>query len=174
MKTTIVKLFVAIFAFAALCSCGTSANSTQKDQPQQNVVESLDSLDIYIVINRIIPKSMPPRESMDGYFLSIKDGVLTCYLPFIGSAHGSFLNSNEIAIDVENTPVDVKVTKNPPKRNSYAVLEFSAPSKYKSEVFVFTVEIYGNGNARLSVESIQRDFINYAGNLEKRPEKKTK
>ena len=172
MKTIFVKLCVAIFAFAALCSCGISADSTQKDQPLQNVVDNLDSVDLYIVINRIIPKYMPPRESMDGYFLSLKDGILTCYLPFIGSAHGAFLNSNEIAIDVEDTPVDVKVTKNPPKRSSYAVLEFSAPSKYKSEVFVFTVEIYSNGNTRLSVESIQRDFINYAGKLEKRPERK--
>lgn len=133
------------------------------------VMRSLENEDIYIEIDRIIPRKMPQKETMDGYTISIKDGILKCYLPYVGEIRYSFSDNNAIAIDANKVPVKTKITYNPPYKKCYALVEFTFKSRYNSEIFYFQMEIYKNGTAYIRVESQYRDFINYNGHLEERP-----
>ena len=133
------------------------------------VMHSLENEDIYIEIDRIIPRKMPQKETMDGYTISIKDGILKCYLPYIGELRYSFSDNNAIAIDANKVPVKTKIIYNPPYKKCYALVEFTFKSRYNSEIFYFQMEIYKNGTAYIRVESQYRDFINYNGHLEERP-----
>ena len=133
------------------------------------VINSVENQDIYIEIDRIVPMKLPQRETMDGYTISIKDGILKCYLPYIGEVRYSFSNDNAIAIDADKVPVKTKVTYNPPYKKCYALVEFTFKSKYNSEIFYFQIDVFKNGMAYVRVESQYRDFINYNGHLEERP-----
>ena len=89
------------------------------------VINSVENQDIYIEIDRIVPRKLPQRETMDGYTISIKDGILKCYLPYIGEVRYSFSNDNAIAIDADKVPVKTKVTYNPPYKKCYALVHGS-------------------------------------------------
>lgn len=171
IKTTLLALAAAFM----LAGCGAFSQTPQeKAETAASVTNAIQNQDIYIVIDRIQPKSFPQKETMDGYSLSIKDGVLKCYLPYIGRADFSFPNEDAIAVDADNVPVNVKTTVNPAKRNCYAFLEFNFPNRYNSEIFNVNIEVYSNGTAYVKVDSQYRDFINYTGHLEQRPVKKEK
>ena len=171
-KTTFLALIATAFVLAG---CGAFTQTPQEKEETANLVtNSIENGDIYIVIDRIQPKSFPQKETMDGYSLSIKDGLLKCYLPYIGRADFSFPNEDAIAVDADNVPVQVKTTMNPRGRKCYALLEFSFENRYNSEIFYVTIETYTNGTAYVKVDSQFRDFINYTGHFEQRPVKKEK
>ena len=171
-KTTFLALIATAFVLAG---CGAFTQTPQEKEETANLVtNSIENGDIYIVIDRIQPKSFPQKETMDGYSLSIKDGLLKCYLPYIGRADFSFPNEDAIAVDADNVPVQVKTTMNPRGRKCYALLEFSFENRYNSEIFYVTIETYTNGIAYIKVDSQYRDFINYTGHFDNRPVKKEK
>ena len=198
MKNNLFKTIACLAVFSAgiiLSGCGTSrkavigsaaeagggiplpasAKPTYSSSPASAAVSSaLDNKDFYIEIERIVPKKMPPKETLDGYTISIKDNTLNCYLPYIGEVRYSFTNDNAIAIDAKNVPVNMKVTMNPPHKNCYAFIEFTFKSKYNSEIFYFMIDLYKNGTSYIKVESQYRDLITYTGRLEARPEPKQK
>ncbi|MBP5518485.1 MAG: DUF4251 domain-containing protein [Bacteroidales bacterium] len=173
------KTFRLILASACLAvilaSCGAFVQTPQeKEETAALVKDAIQNTDVYIVIDRIQPRAFPQKESMEGYTVSIKDGLLKCYLPYIGRADFSFPNEDAIAVDADNVPVNVKTTLNPPRRKCDALLEFSFENRYNYEIFYVTVEVYYNGIAYIKVDSQYRDFINYTGHFEKRPVKKEK
>ena len=171
-KTTVLALIATAFVFAG---CGAFTQTPlEKEQTAALVSNAIQDGDIYIVIDRIQPRAFPQKETMDGYSISIKDGILKCYLPYVGRANFSFPNEDAIAVDADNVPVNVKTTMNPSRRNCYALLEFNFPNRYNSETFYITIEVYHNGIAYVKVDSQYRDFINYTGHFEERPVKKEK
>ena len=168
------RLTVLAVAFI-IAGCGAFVQTPQeKEETAALVKDAIQNTDVYIVIDRIQPRAFPQKESMEGYTVSIKDGLLKCYLPYIGRADFSFPNEDAIAVDADNVPVNVKTTVNPAKRNCYAFLEFNFPNRYNSEIFNVNIEVYSNGTAYIKVDSQYRDFINYTGHFEKRPVKKEK
>ena len=176
MKTTFKSAFLALVSAAFLfAGCGAFTQTPQEKEETANLVTNgIENGDIYIVIDRIQPRSFPQKETMDGYSISIKDGILKCYLPYIGRTDTSFLNEDAIAIDADNVPVTVKTTMNPKGRKCYALLEFSFQNRYNSEILNLTIETYTNGIAYVKVDSQFRDFINYTGHFDNRPVKKEK
>ena len=116
------------------------------------VMNSVENQDIYIEIDRIVPRKLPQKETLDVRY--------------------SFSDENAIAIDANKVPVKTKVTYNPPYKKCYALVEFTFKSRYNSEVFYFQIDIFKNGTAYVRVESQYRDFINYNGHLEQRPVQK--
>ena len=146
------RLTVLAVAFI-IAGCGAFVQTPQeKEETAALVKDAIQNTDVYIVIDRIQPRAFPQKESMEGYTVSIKDGLLKCYLPYIGRADFS----------------------NPPRRKCDALLEFSFENRYNYEIFYVTVEVYYNGIAYIKVDSQYRDFINYTGHFEKRPVKKEK
>ena len=104
MKNLSVLICAVCFSILA-AGCGTFAQTPeQKAADEALVMSSLQNGDYYIVIDRIIPRRFPAKESMEGYTVSIKDNVLKCYLPYIGQANFSYPNEDAIAIDAENVP----------------------------------------------------------------------
>lgn len=171
-KTTFLALIATAFVFAG---CGAFTQTPQEKEETANLVtNAIENGDFYIVVDRIQPRSFPQKETMEGYSISIKDGILKCYLPYIGRADVSFPNEDAIAVDADNVPVNVKTTMNPPRRKCYALLEFSFQNRYNSEIFYVSIETYTNGTAYIKVDSQYRDFINYTGHFEQRPVKKEK
>ncbi|MBP5391124.1 MAG: DUF4251 domain-containing protein [Bacteroidales bacterium] len=171
-KTTFLALIATAFVFAG---CGAFSQTPQEKEETSNLVtNAIENGDIYIVIDRIQPRSFPQKETLDGYSISIKDGLLKCYLPYIGRADFSFPNEDAIAVDADNVPINVKTTLNPPRRKCDALLEFNFENRYNYEIFYVTIEVYYNGIAYVKVDSQYRDFINYTGHFEQRPAPKEK
>ena len=168
------RLTVLALAFM-LAGCGAFQQTPQQKAEQEQMVRSaLENQDIYIVIDRIAPQRFPQKETMDGYTISIKDGLLKCYLPYIGRADFSFPNEDAIAVDADNVPINIKTTLNPPRRKCDVLLEFNFENRYSYEIFYVTIEAYYNGIAYIKVDSQYRDFINYTGHFEPRPVPKEK
>jgi len=169
------QLTVLAAAVFMLTGCGAFVQTPEeKAETAAMVTKAVEDTDIYIEIDRIQPRVFPQRETMDGYSISIKDGILKCYLPYMGRAEFSFPNEDAIAVDADYVPVNVRTTYDPPRRKCYALLELSFENRYNPEIFYMTIEVYQNGLAYIKVDSQYRDFINYTGHFDKRPEKKEK
>ena len=78
------RLTVLAVAFI-IAGCGAFVQTPQeKEETAALVKDAIQNTDVYIVIDRIQPRAFPQKESMEGYTVSIKDGLLKCYLPYIG------------------------------------------------------------------------------------------
>jgi len=93
-------------------------------------------------------------------FLRIEDNDADIYLPFFGTAHSSSVGfSGEGGIVFKGKTENYSVKFNDKKR--LATIRFS--TKEKSETFDFTLTLYGNKSANLSVSGNQRSNMNYSG-----------
>ncbi len=177
MKTSRFNFFAMalIGTIMLLGGCGISKNGNYYAENEAFVRTSLENDDIYIFIDRIVPSfvGVQPISSSDGYFLSIEDGDLNCYLPYFGRIHNSVvLVAENAGIEVDGSQIKFKKRQN--KKRTSTIITFDCKNQYSTETLSFSIEIYNNGSTTITLQSIFRDTISYYGKLEKRPEKRNK
>lgn len=149
-----------------LVSCGTTVQSGNNNVTVTQKV-NVKTNDFYVEVDRIIPLGFPQKETLDGYFLSVKGDTLNCMLPYIGKANLSFADENAISIEADDYKISPKASYNE-KKKGYQV-DFSFTNRYCAETFDVTVELYDSGYAYIRVTSAYRDMIQYHGQVTNRP-----
>ena len=95
-------------------------------------------------------------------YLKIDNSNAEIYLPFFGTSHsGGAGYGTDGGIVFEGDLEKYSVTFNDKKQ--LANIKFTA--KAKSEIFDFTLTIYGNKNANLNVSSNSRSNMSYSGKI---------
>ena len=169
MKT--MKRFFSTVAVVAvlgifMVSCGTIVQSGNNNVTVTQKV-NVNTSDFYVEVDRIIPLGFPQKETLDGYFLSVKGDTLNCMLPYIGKANLSFADENAISIEADDYKISPKAYYNE-KKKGYQV-DFNFTNRYCAETFDVTVELYDSGYAYIRVSSAYRDMIQYHGMVTNRP-----
>ena len=164
-STVTVVAVLGIF-LVSLSSCGTVVQSGNSNVTVTHKV-NVKTNDFYVEVDRIIPLGFPQKETLDGYYLSVKGDTLNCMLPYIGKANLSFADENAISIEADDYKISPKSSYNE-KKKGYQV-DFSFTNRYCAETFDVTVELYDSGYAYIRVTSAYRDMIQYHGQVTNRP-----
>lgn len=160
------KLIVLLATVAMLCSCGASsqerkaAKAAEEAQYAKQIDAAMNNLDFTIEINRIIPRSFPSKSTQDGYTLQYKDGLLTCYLPYFGTARTAVFGNEEVSIvaDKQEVQMNTDFTKSGQYRMSCKV-------KSGNVMWNIVIQVFNNGLSSLDCTTDSRDGISYQGEI---------
>ncbi len=157
---------VAVLALAGvmtMTSCASTADKAQRAaQNRQYVQEQLAAENFKIKVDYMYPQRYPSRPIMSDFWLEMKEGSVNSYLPYFGQVHMPSLYSIDEGLNFE-TPIQ-NYTKRRNERKHRTEIQFNAKSR--DDYYAYSIYIYDDGNADISVHSNRRDAIRYSGELE--------
>ncbi len=157
---------VAVLALAGvmtMTSCASTADKAQRAaQNRQYVQEQLAAETFKIKVDYMYPQRYPSRPIMSDFWLEMKEGSVNSYLPYFGQVHMPSLYSIDEGLNFE-TPIQ-NYTKRRNERKHRTEIQFNAKSR--DDYYAYSIYIYDDGNADISVHSNRRDAIRYSGELE--------
>lgn len=163
MKIT--RIIPILAAVMILSTCGITKNAESEEEVSGAIASALlekdaKDVDFTFEVTFVNPISTPSFHSSDGYTLALKDGVLNCDLPFIGTSDRALYGNEDNGIRVKDCPVEISVSQS---RKS-SVLKFAAATTSSSKVY-FILEIWPDDTADLTCTSPSRSTMRYYGNL---------
>ena len=154
---------VALAGVMTMTSCASTADKAQRAaQNRQYVQEQLAAENFKIKVDYMYPQRYPSRPIMSDFWLEMKEGSVNSYLPYFGQVHMPSLYSIDEGLNFE-TPIQ-NYTKRRNERKHRTEIQFNAKSR--DDYYAYSIYIYDDGNADISVHSNRRDAIRYSGELE--------
>lgn len=161
MRKFFVSMAIAICACAVLCGCATSEErAAQKAEMARNVTKALNERNYKISILRMNPMRGSSRSVSYGYSVEVRNDTLFSYLPYFGRAYnvpyggGKGLNFSH---PIENY-------QEYQKKNGQRHIEIGLTNE--EDTYLYTIEVFDNGNSSVEVLSRQRERIYYTGMME--------
>jgi hypothetical protein len=160
MKNILIIVCVVLFA-----SCG-SANKMTKEQRtalvSQTVHEMISSKDYTITVHGFSNRVMSSSQiSSSGYILQIKGESLSTHLPFSGTAHTAVLGGSDYGMTFDNVKITNYSVTHP--KTDLTIIKFNVMKD--GEPYTFTIEVYDNAEAKISVGSRKFEGMTYSGEL---------
>ncbi|MBR1466627.1 MAG: DUF4251 domain-containing protein [Bacteroidaceae bacterium] len=154
---------LALAGVMTMTSCASTADKAQRAaQNRQYVQEQLAAENFKIKVDYMYPQRYPSRPIMSDFWLEMKEGSVNSYLPYFGQVHMPSLYSIDEGLNFE-TPIQ-NYTKRRNERKHRTEIQFNAKSR--DDYYAYSIYIYDDGNADISVHSNRRDAIRYSGELE--------
>lgn len=146
-------------------SCGSTNKMTKEQHAAlvaQTVHKMISSKDYTITVqgfsNRVMSSS---QISSSGYSLQVKGERLSTHLLYSGTAHTAVLGGSNYGMTFDNVEItNYSVTY--PKAD-LATIRFNATKD--GEPYTFTIEVYDNAEAKVSVGSRRFEGMVYTGEL---------
>lgn len=156
---------IAILLMAFNVNAQTEKNKDQEFSKVQNIIESKNYL---FKAERMLPASGISKLLISEYTLSIKGTKTKANLPYYGRAYNAEYGGNGgIKFDSELTNYEFKI--NEKKRK----IKINFKVKGKNDFYKCYLTVTRGGSATLSVQSQNKQTINYWGDVEKlQPEEK--
>lgn len=162
MKKLICILSSGIMLFASCAATSTSglSKAEKRQQRAEAIHKSLEKRRFKVDISTMNPQGYPSRVLTSPYSLEIKGDSLISYLPYMGRAYsvpyggGKGLNFVSV-INYYNTQMI---------KDNLTRIEIKTEND--EDGFIFTIEVFDNGNATINVNSRNRNTISYNGKLE--------
>lgn len=152
-------LFLAVMAIA-LMACNTSKNAV--DPQQAAAVKSLlENQQYFVMVGSMRPLSAPTMSVSQGQKMIVRNGTVTCYLPYAGSGQNvGYGASGFKALNFSAPMLDYKVEYPKPDRARITFKVDNGDDNYR-----FHVEVFMNGKTTIDVEPRGRDAVSYSGML---------
>jgi len=161
MKKWILPLLAVVLAVS---SCGVFSETPSERRAREareavQVADNINAGNFKIRIDRMYPLRGSSK-TVSAYSVSVKDGKLVSYLPFIGQAWrvpyggGHGLNFTAEIADYQVSQV---------RKDDFEVRIYV---KTDEDQHVYTFRIFDNGRTSLDVQSGNRDRISYSGEME--------
>ena len=161
MKRVILLILVAISAAILLSGCATSEEkAAQMAELSANVTNALNNRDYKIAIDRMYPMRGSSRHVSFGYSVEVRNDTLISYLPYFGRAYnvpyggGKGLNFTALIGSYQEFM----------KRNGQRHIEIGVTND--EDIYLYTIDVFDNGNSSVEVRARQRERISYSGNIE--------
>ena len=136
-----------------LAACGTG-NKVVDPQRAEAVKALLESQRYVVMVG-----SMRPLSVSQGQKMIIRDGMVTCYLPYAGSGQNvGYGASGYKALNFSSRILDYKVEYPKPDRARVTFRVDNGDDNYR-----FHVEVFMNGKTTIDVDPRGRDAISYSG-----------
>lgn len=180
-----IKRLVLLGLIAVFWSCGSTQKTTATAIENQ-VLEQLVAKKSFLIksewaqpmntnaMNSVASSGLlPPGNSGSNIslignlnYLKVEGDTISAYLPFFGERQltGGFSDRN--AIEFKGIPDKLKISKNT-KKNTTTLL-FSI--KERTEVYQVTITLFKNLTSYIHINSSQRNFIRYIGNVSEIPQ----
>ncbi len=144
----------------ALMACNTSKNAV--DPQQAAAVKSLlENQQYFVMVGSMRPLSAPTMSVSQGQKMIVRNGTVTCYLPYAGSGQNvGYGASGFKALNFSAPMLDYKVEYPKPDRARITFKVDNGDDNYR-----FHVEVFMNGKTTIDVEPRGRDAVSYSGML---------
>ena len=143
MKRVLLFLSVATLVLAA-CSTGNKVVDAQRAEAIKALLESREYV---VMVGSMRPLSAPTMSVSQGQKMIVRDGMVTCYLPYAGSGqHVGYGASGYKALNPK------------PDRARVTFRVDNGDDNYR-----FHVEVFMNGKTTIDVDPRGRDAISYSG-----------
>ena len=155
MKKTLLMLSAMVLM---LMACGTG-NKVIDEQRAQAIRSLLESRQFVVMVGSMRPLSSPTLSVSQGQKMIIRDGQVTCYLPYVGSGQNvGYGASGYKALNFSSAMLDYKVEYPKPDRARVTFRVDNGDDNYR-----FHVEVFMNGKTTIDVDPRGRDAISYSG-----------
>jgi len=140
-------LFLVVMAIA-LMACNTSKNAI--DPQQAAAVKSLlERQQYFVMVGSMRPLSAPTMSVSQGQKMIVRNGTVTCYLPYAGSGQNvGYGASGFKALNFSAPMLDYKVEYPKPDRARITFKVDNGDDNYR-----FHVEVFMNGKTTIDVDA---------------------
>jgi hypothetical protein len=155
MKRVLLFLSVVTLVLAA-CSTGNKVVDAQRAEAIKTLLESREYV---VMVGSMRPLSAPTMSVSQGQKMIVRDGMVTCYLPYVGSGQNvGYGASGYKALNFSSAILDYKVEYPKPDRARVTFRVDNGDDNYR-----FHVEVFMNGKTTIDVDPRGRDAISYSG-----------
>ena len=155
-----IQLLSALFLLVLLAACG-SGNKVVDQQRVDAIKYLLESRQYVVMVGSMRPLTAPTVSVSQGQKMIVRDGMVSCYLPYVGSGQNvGYGASGYKALNFSSAILDYKVTYPKPDRADVTFKVDNGDDNYK-----FHLEVFMNGKATIDVSPRGRDAISYSGML---------
>lgn len=154
-KKLLISSLLLMLIFAA---CGSS-NKVVDPQRAEAIKQLLESGQYYVMVGSMRPLSAPTMSVSLGQKMIVRDGSVTCYLPYVGSGQNvGYGASGYKALNFTSPMLDYKVEYPKADRARVTFRVDNGDDHYR-----FHVEVFMNGKTTIDVDPRGRDAISYSG-----------
>ena len=156
------KLYCFVVSSIALfASCATSEErAAQRAEQSANVTAALNNRDYKIMIDRMYPMRGSSRSVTYGYSVEVRNDSLISYLPYFGRAYNVPYGGGKGL----NFSAPIGNYQEFMKRNGMRHIEIGVTNE--EDTYLYTIEVFDNGNSSVEVRARQRERISYSGVME--------
>ena len=141
-----------------LAACNTS-NKVVDEQRTEAIKSLLESRQFVVMVGSMRPLTAPTMPVSQGHKMILRDGMVTCYLPYVGSGQNvGYGASGYKAMNFSSAILDYKVEYPKSDRARITFRVDNGDDNYR-----FHVEVFMNGKTTIDVDPRGRDAVSYSG-----------
>ena len=153
---------IALLAFV-LTACGAARQTPQEKRAEQEriaqtVQQVLDSRSYKIDVDYMLPLRGRPQ-SVTSYSVTIKENTIDSHLPYFGNARSVPYGGGKALVFTDDIDYYTDYGVNNDRRTIVINV------KNEEDDYIYTLEIFNNGEASIYVQCRNRDNIRYRGSL---------
>ena len=154
------KVFLLATAMFAVVLMGCSTGNKVVDQQRADAIKALlESRQFVVMVGTMRPLSAPTVSVSQGQKMIVRDGSVTCYLPYAGSGQNvGYGASGFKALNFTGAIMDYKVEY---PKDDRARVSFKVDNG--DDLYRFQVEVFMNGKTTIDVDPRGRDAVSYSG-----------
>ena len=151
-------LFLLSALMLMLAACGSS-NKVVDVQRAEAIKALVESRQFVVMVGSMRPLTAPTMSVSQGQKMIVRDGMVTCYLPYVGTGQNvGYGASGYKALNFSSAILDYKVEY---PKDDRARITFKVENGDDS--YRFHVEVFMNGKTTIDVDPRGRDAISYSG-----------
>ncbi|MBD1384779.1 DUF4251 domain-containing protein [Mucilaginibacter rigui] len=170
MKTLVKILFALLIAVAVVNPAGAQSQKAIKEAKKAAEIKSLiDSKNYIFQASYMYPSGGGSRYLTSPYDLTVSPDTVEAYLPYFGVAYSGagYNSSDDNGIKFKSTRFDYAAKTK--KDGSYTINIKANDTRNATQM---TLQVYTNGNADLTVVSMNRQQIRFNGYIKERSKPK--
>ena len=153
-----VQLFSIAFLMILLTACNTG-NKVVDVQRAEAIKGLLESQQFVVMVGSMRPLSAPTTPVSQGHKMILRDGSVSCYLPYVGSGQNvGYGASGFKAMNFTSEVLDYKVEYPKADRARVTFRVNNGDDNYR-----FHIEVFMNGKTTIDVDPRGRDAVSYSG-----------
>jgi len=142
----------------ALMACSSGKNVVDPARAQA-IKALLEQRQYVVMVGSMRPLSAPTMSVSQGQKMIVRDGTVTCYLPYVGSGQNvGYGASGYKALNFSGPMLDYKVEYPKADRARVTFRVDNGEDHYR-----FHLEVFFNGKTTIDVDPRGRDAISYSG-----------
>ena len=153
-----VQLFSIAFLMILLTACSTG-NKVLDVQRAEAIKGLLESQQFVVMVGSMRPLSAPTTPVSQGHKMIVRDGLVSCYLPYVGSGQNvGYGASGYKAMNFTSEVLDYKVEYPKADRARVTFRVSNSDDNYR-----FHIEVFMNDKTTIDVDLRGRDAVSYSG-----------
>lgn len=161
-KQVLMSALMLMFAMLPMMSMAQNGHNKDSETMMASQIQnSIEAMTLNVEFNYVYPMRMPSHYLTTTYSIRLKGDSIMSYLPYFGRAYRSNIANNDRSpLSFNSTVTDMTIKRG--KKKDY-VLVFK--TRNDSELLEYTLTIFPNRQASLTVNSSDRESINFGGDL---------